>query len=282
MDAPQRAAQVQQHREQGSRWRSRGARYHRWSAHRCGAARRRSRSCALPPSRRSIGSARMVEGHRPVGLGVDELMHEEGSLEARIVGVPLPRCGRRDEVDVVLIASDSCTSWVTITELAPASSLSLRMSWPMMPSEIGSRPAKGLVVQDQAAGEAPPPPHPPRHAARELVGMRLRRAAPKAHRLQLHPAPGRAPCPRAGQLCSRSGKTIVRHAHVGEQRARTGTACHARRSAWTRCPTAAPRRPPPPRYPPVARSCAADQARAAVCLRRNRFAMHRGNDHMAR
>ena len=52
-----------------------------------GAARLRSRSCALPPSGRS-SLGRMVEGHRPVGLGVDELMHE-GILEARISsGVP--------------------------------------------------------------------------------------------------------------------------------------------------------------------------------------------------
>lgn len=104
--------------------------------------------------------------------------------------------------------------------VAPRASFRLRISEAVRPSEIGSSPAKRLVVEDQRrvqrdrAGQC----HAARHAARDLRRHQVACAA-QADGVELHQHQvADQQIRQFGVLAQRKGH-VVEHRHVGEQRA---------------------------------------------------------------
>ena len=97
---------------------------------------------------------------------------------------PARRCARRVAIRTTwsLIAMHSGTSCETTSEVAPVTSLSVRISLAATPIEIRSRPGEGLVVHDQFGVERDGARQrdAPRHAARDLADAQpgARRAGP--------------------------------------------------------------------------------------------------------
>ena len=104
------------------------------------------------------------------------------------------------------MSSDSLTSCVTSTEPAPSASLRRRMSWPMMPSEMGSSPAKGSSYKISSGSSATARAKATRRAMPPESSAGYRCAAPRSP-TALSLSSTRSRMMDSGScVCSRSGK----------------------------------------------------------------------------
>src|SRR4030095_10411949 len=102
----------------------------------------------------------------------------------------------------------------------PSASLNRRISWPTMPSEIGSSPANGSsYINSIGSGGAPAGgPNAPRHSPGQLRGHETRRA-PQADRVQLHEHEIADQLFGKISVLAQRERDVFVHGHVGEKRA---------------------------------------------------------------